>query len=695
VSDRTTITTTRKERLTSLLAGIFVAALVLAFTANIDRYEVERFRQNARIEALRYASVIRARLEGALNARLHLAHGLAAYAKSHPDDIPDFAAFAEGLMLTDIPGIRSLQLAPDGVVKYVYPLHDNEAVLNHDLRADASRREAVERTIRERLFIIAGPVPLMQGGFGLIARYPLFLGEGGNQRFWGFATVVLDVEPILSEGGLQPPLDASYSAALRGKDGMPGEGTAFSGDPALFDGSPVTLDVSLPHGSWQLAVKPAKGWPTRSPNCELIWLAGLLLAALLGAATHARLYASANLRVKIARATAALKDSEEQFRRVAESATDAIVSVDDTGEVVFWNKAAEAIFQYAAAEAVGQSVNDLVLPPQYREGHPNRYFVTDLHANQRLGRVIATVAMRKDGTVFPAELTLSHWALGDRTYFTAIIRDTSERKAAEREQALLKERYFQAQKMEAIGTLASGAAHEFNNILNGLLAQAEAAMSVLPAESAAMPAMYEVLDSGWRAAEIVRQLLVFSEKEAEPSATTNPSRALEHLLSLLRSNLPVGIQLETSISPTERLLVIGHDQFCHLVWNLAMNGIRAMVPQKGTLTVSLTEVVGLDHSLLAPAEGKAGSEEVRLVLGDVSEGPHLRLTVADCGRGMDSDTLARAFEPFFTTENVGSGTGLGLSVVLGLVQSMGGAIAVSSRRDAGTTVEVYLPAAPE
>ncbi|MBX9634459.1 MAG: CHASE domain-containing protein, partial [Magnetospirillum sp.] len=201
-----------KQRITSLLGALLAAALIMGITARIDLYERERFQHEARVNAIRHASVLRARLEGALNARLHLAHGLAAYARSHPDDLIDFGSFAEGLTSTGIAGLRSLQLAPNAVVRYVYPLVGNESVIGHDLLKDPARRIAVLRTIQERLFVIAGPVPLMQGGNGLIARYPLFLGEPGKDTFWGFATVVLNVEPILAEGGLEPSVDPNYKA---------------------------------------------------------------------------------------------------------------------------------------------------------------------------------------------------------------------------------------------------------------------------------------------------------------------------------------------------------------------------------------------------------------------------------------------------------------------------------------------------
>ncbi|MBC7951029.1 MAG: PAS domain S-box protein [Rhodospirillaceae bacterium] len=678
-----------KQRVTSLLGALLAAALIIGVTARIELYERERFQHEARVNAIRHASVLRARLEGALNGRLHLAHGLAAYARSHPNELIDFASFAEGLTATGIAGIRSLQLAPQAVVRYVYPLKGNESVIGHDLLKDPARRIAVLRTIDERLFVIAGPVPLLQGGNGLIARYPLFLGEAGKDTFWGFATVVLNLEPILAEGGLEPSVDPGYVAALRGKDAQGPLGAQFFGETRVFDESPVLLDILLPHGTWQLAVIPAKGWPTSGPYSPVIWLAGILLALLGALVTFSRLYAPAKLRMEVTRAVGALRESEEQFRRVAESATDAMVSSDEQGAVVFWNRAAEKIFQYSPEEAMGQPVTELVVPPQYREGHTRELFLNDIEEGRRFGKVTSTIAMRKDGSLFPAELTLSTWTFRGQIYFTAIIRDISERKAAEREQALLKERFFQSQKMEAIGTLASGAAHEFNNILNGLLANAEKAASELPTESPAMATLYEVMDAGWRAAEIVRQLLVFSERQADCDTLLSPVAALQQLLPRIESSLPEQLRLETNIQPCDQQLAIEHDQFCHLVWNLCMNAVKAMLPDPGTLTITMSTQTDAGSTDPTPADEEETT--VRLALGHLDPGPHLRLAVSDSGRGMDGETLARAFDPFFTTSEVGGGSGLGLPVALGIIQSHSGGIVVSTRKGAGTTFEVFLP----
>lgn len=681
----------RRDRVVSIAGAVLSALVVLLATFRTDLYERERYVQTARIEAVQHASVLRARIEGALNARLHLAHGLAAFAKTNPFDIYDFGTFAEGLMQTGIEGIRSLQLAPSAVVSHVYPLKGNEAIIGHDLLADESRRETVKRTIRERLFMIAGPVKLKQGGMGLIARLPLFFDQP-HDAFWGFATVVLDVDPILREGGLYPALDANFSASLRGKDALGAEGEVFFGDSRGFSQDPVLMQISLPHGSWQLAVVPAAGWPNASPFSPIIWLVGALLAFFAAAFVYARISEPARLRRQVERATRALAEREEQFRRVSESASDAIISCDSHGQVVFWNPAAERIFGFPTANAIGKSLADLVVPSGAAELH--RQLADPSHMGERLGRVIETTARRRDGGAFPVELTLAQWRAGGETFFTAIVRDITDRKAADQAQALLRERYYHSQKMEAIGRLASGAAHEFNNTLNSLLANAEAALAELPPNATATTPLYEVLNCGWRAADIVRQLLVFSEKNDAETPAVSPYAAINQLLARLRAQLPANITLDDALEPVHATVALEFDQFCHMMWNLFMNACRAMVVSGGTLTVSLQEGTKSDAELVAHTaqtpEGE-GEDSARLVIGELSPGQYLRLTVADTGCGMDQEMLSRIFDPFFTTAAVGNGTGLGLSVVHGVVQSQGGAIVVTSRRNFGTTFAIYLP----
>ncbi len=200
----------------------------------------------------------RADLEEVIRHRFHLVQGLVAFVKSRASFTEgEFEEFAEALQ-GDLTGIRSLQLAPDAVVSYLTRRDANEGVLGHDLLADPERRDIVRRSIDRREYIIAGPLPLIQGGTGLIGRYPIYLPDGEADRFWGFATIVLDMQPLLAEAGLLDQ-DSALSFALRGKDGLGDKGAVFHGAASAFEAPSEVIDVPLPSGSWQLTAMPKPG----------------------------------------------------------------------------------------------------------------------------------------------------------------------------------------------------------------------------------------------------------------------------------------------------------------------------------------------------------------------------------------------------------------------------------------------------
>lgn len=678
-------------RVRPFVGAMLTMIIVGLATLWIDHYEREKSHQDARVMAVQHASILRARLEGALHSRLYLAVGLAAFVHSHPSTLTDFQSFAEGLMETRLNGVRSLQLAPKAVVTHVYPEQTNVGVKGHDLLADPLRRAAVQRAIDGRLFVLAGPFPLRQGGMGLVARLPLFeADDAGGTGFWGFATVVVDLDPILAEGGLAPSLDAAYTAALRGADGLGMHGGPVFGDQSIFAADAAILDITLPHGSWQLAVMPAQGWPTHGRSRWVMLAGGLLLALAAGVVTFMRLQAPLKLQREVVRTTAALRASEDHFRNVTEQASDAVITTDETGAVTSWNSAAAAIFGYAAQEAIGRDVATLVMAPRHELGAGDDPIPFRDWGEIRSG-AMESVGMRKDGSAIPIELTLARWEAAGTINFTAIVREIGIRKAMEKELARMREHAFQAQKMEAVSRLASGAAHELNNILGSILANAESAEQSMGSDHPARKQLLEVLDGGWRAAAIVGKLQVFSADGVgdEGGDVVQPSAVFRRLLPQLRISLPARLVLETHVEATNWWVAMDHDRFCHMIWNLYLNSCRSMTANGGTLGIAISAVTNAGATLDASATTDDGA--AHLVLGAIQPGRSILVTVTDTGCGMDGETLARAFEPFFTTCPVGDGNGLGLSVIHGLIQKQGGCIAVTSTPGKGTIVTIHLP----
>jgi PAS domain S-box-containing protein len=261
-------------------------------------------------------------------------------------------------------------------------------------------------------------------------------------------------------------------------------------------------------------------------------------------------------------------------------------------------------------------------------------------------------------------------------YIVAIIRDITDQKRSEEEKKRLEARLAQAQKMEAIGTLAGGIAHDFNNILSAIIGYTELAMDDIPQPGKAQADLKEVLKAGERAKELVKQILAFSrmtETEYSPLALRT---VVKESLMMLRSVIPSTIEIRQNLT-VSGLVMSDPTQINQIMINLCTNAVHAMDETGGVLEVSLQEV-SLDRT--------AGSPDL-----DLASGPYMKLTVRDTGKGMPPEVKGRMFEPYFTTKELGRGTGLGLSVVHGIVKSHGGAITCTSIPREGTTFEVYLP----
>lgn len=241
------------------LAGLMLLASIIALVTLYVRERDQSHAFNAETLANGELMATRSALESALYKRLSLPIALEAFVKSNPGfTARDFENFANSLK-ESVPGVMSLQLAPDAVVTYLTDIERNRAAIGHDLIADPARRPAVLRAIEERKFIVAGPLTLKQGGRAIIARLPIFV-EGfesrtGFDEFWGFATILIDVDTIFADAGLEK-IDPRVDLAIRGVDGLGAEGAAIIGEPDVFETAVTFADVVLPNGSWQLAATP-------------------------------------------------------------------------------------------------------------------------------------------------------------------------------------------------------------------------------------------------------------------------------------------------------------------------------------------------------------------------------------------------------------------------------------------------------
>lgn len=295
------------------LGALAAALLVLALTGVFDRLESARFQSEQRATVLDRLSTKRAALEASLNARLHLVRGLAAFVQTG-DVVTEarFSRFARNL-ISGRADVRGLVLAPDCIIRNVFPLESNVTALGVDLMAIPRFQPIIRQTIETNRLTIAGPAELVQGGSGLIGRIPVFHDVDGKRVLWGLAIIVLDVPSLLAEAGLLDDVQLDY--AIRGRDGLGAKGEVFFGSGAMFDADPVMMDVSIPNGSWQMAAVPLGGWPSASPRRPLLLAAGGGLALLVALAVHGLLVQAARLR----RAIDDSRASEAQLRRAVDA----------------------------------------------------------------------------------------------------------------------------------------------------------------------------------------------------------------------------------------------------------------------------------------------------------------------------------------------------------------------------------------
>lgn len=366
------------------------------------------------------------------------------------------------------------------------------------------------------------------------------------------------------------------------------------------------------------------------------------------------------------------QEAQELLATAVEQAADAIIVTDTSGTIQYVNPAFETTTGYTKEEVVGRT------PQLLKSGaHPSAFY-EELWATVTSGRIWRRrlTNKRKDGALIHAESTVAPVKdeRGEIVNYVCVNRDVTE---AER----LQERLAQSQKMEAIGTLAGGIAHDFNNIIFAMTGYTELALAELPEESEIRSDLERVLQAGNRAAEMVKQILAFSRQTQAERKPLDLTPIIKEGLKFLRAAIPTTIEISLDVEPHLGLISADPTQIHQILMNLCTNAAHAMKDTKGVLSVELTEVdVDEDFATTHPP---------------LVPGKCIKLRVTDTGHGIPAEFINRVFEPYFTTKKHGEGTGLGLSVVHGIVRSHGGLITVYSEPGKGSTFNVFLPVIEE
>ncbi len=371
-----------------------------------------------------------------------------------------------------------------------------------------------------------------------------------------------------------------------------------------------------------------------------------------------------------------LQRSEQNYCEIF-NATDEAIFIHDssTGNILDFNQSTLEMFGYCQEETLNLSIEELSDgAPPYSQAEARAYMQK---AAQEGPQKFEWLCRRKNGELFWVEINLKSSEIGGKSRVIAVVRDITERKKAESKQKKLESQLRQAQKMEAIGTLAGGVAHDFNNILAGIFGYTQLAQLNIEKTDSVKKYLEQIYEGAERARDLVQQILTFSRQAEAEMLPIYPHLVIKEAIKLLRASIPSMIEIREEL-PKTNMILADPTHIHQIMMNLCTNSSHAMADQTGILTISLKDI-------------EIEENEIMLKSLSVDVGSYLVLTVSDTGFGMNKATVDKIFDPYFTTKAKEEGTGLGLSVVHGIVENCGGFISVYSEPGQGTTFKIYFP----
>ncbi|MDD5087265.1 MAG: CHASE4 domain-containing protein [bacterium] len=372
---------------------------------------------------------------------------------------------------------------------------------------------------------------------------------------------------------------------------------------------------------------------------------------------------------------------EERIRlqKAVESSGAVVFMTDSKGVFTYINSEFTRLYGYSSEEVVGKYTPRILISETHDE-ELYRDFWNSLHDKEVVRQELKNLT--KNGEIIDVSVSVNAviGADGNIEGYLAIQRDITELRHSEQLREAMAAQLRQSQKMETIGTLAGGIAHDFNNILVPILIYTELAMKNTPEGCPSREELDHVIRAANRAKDLVKQILAFSRQSEEERIAVRFQFVVKETLKLLRASVPTTIDIVDLVDTNCPEVLADPSQLHQVLMNLCTNAAHAIGENDGVIEVGMDTV--------------EADDDLRAKLPQIKPGTYVCLTVRDSGSGMDSKTLSRIFEPFFTTKPPGSGTGLGLSVVHGIITAHGGTVSVESTPGEGSTFRVYLPAAP-
>jgi PAS domain S-box-containing protein len=364
-----------------------------------------------------------------------------------------------------------------------------------------------------------------------------------------------------------------------------------------------------------------------------------------------------------------LEASEEHLRSAFDHVVVGNIITDENGIITAYNLAAEGIFGYLEHEVIGRNIT-ILMPESFGRHHDTYIQTYKATANANIiGKGRETIGLRKNGEEFPMHLGIGEMIIANSRSFIGSITDLTEFKNIEK-------KLFHAQRIQVAGQLSGGIAHDFNNLMGVMIGNAELLKQSVGGDAKALLRIERIKAAVRRGASLTDRLLAFSRKQRLTPKATDIDRLIEGLDDVLQRLLGETIKVECVANSELWLSMADRLQLEHALISLAENAQDAM-PNGGTLTVETTNAT-LDKAFTEQCE-------------ELTPGDYVKISVRDNGTGMTREVRNKAFEPYFTTKDVGQGSGLGLSMVYGFAKQSGGHVAICSEAKEGTTVNIYLP----
>jgi PAS domain S-box-containing protein len=608
-------------------------------------------------------------------------------------------------------GFPDYQVTPAGerdvysAITHIEPFGGrNLRAFGFDMFSEPVRRQAMEQARDTGRAAATGKVVLVQ--------------EGSQRSLFGFLTYL----PVYRAGLPLATLDQRRAALVgwiyapfRMNDLMRGLGGEHSGDLdiSIYDGDRAAPDALLfrspgsqpraarepmftrvipttaPGRRWTMVISSAPSLEATldraRPRAILLTGAGLgfllsLIVWLLASERGRALQLAGLMTHELRESRDHIEAEQQRMKVILQNAYDAFIAIDHRGRITDWNAQATRLFGWSEQEAIGKDVAELIVPPELRQQH-RAGLARFAHSGE--GRLLQgqteLMAQHRNGGQVPVELALAPLQTPAGYGATAFLRDIAPRKEAERRERQRQQRLDEAraalqrsQKLEAVGKLTGGVAHDFNNILHIISANVQL---MLKSGEPNRKRLLSILDAVDRGAKLVAQLLAFARRQPLHPSVVNVARLLERMDSLLHRAASDAVRIRIASAADLWNALIDPNQLENVILNLVINARDAM-EGGGSITIRLDNVE-LDGEAL-PDPG-------------VRPGQYVLIAVADTGAGMPPEVIEHAFEPFFTTKPEGKGTGLGLAMAHGFVKQSGGHIRIASTVGEGTTVSIWLP----